>query len=54
MAELLFGQETEYAIAGLTASGAMDRDRILHLLMESGRQRLVHLPDLKSHNGLFT
>ena len=54
MAELLFGQETEYAIAGRNASGAMNRERILILLMESGRQQLVHLPDLKSHDGLFT
>jgi hypothetical protein len=53
MAELLFGVETEYAIAGISPSGSVNREGILHMLTEQARTRLVQLPDLHSTGGVF-
>lgn len=53
MAELLFGVETEYAIAGVSADGRADQEAILQRLMELARQQLVQLPDLNSSTGFF-
>ncbi len=53
MAELLFGIETEYAIAGLSASGTADTESILFDLMERARQQLIQLPDLHPTRGIF-
>ena len=51
MAELLFGVETEYAIAELSAE--RDRESILLDLMERARQQLIQLPDLHPTGGIF-
>lgn len=51
--DLLFGLETEYAIAGLGASGPVDRGMLLRWVMELARRELVNLPDLHSPGGLF-
>jgi proteasome accessory factor A len=53
MAELLFGVETEYAIAGISPSGSVSREGILRSLIELARERLVQLPDLHSSGGIF-
>jgi proteasome accessory factor A len=53
MTERLFGVETEYAIAGLTPNGAMDREPILQRLMAFAGRQLVQLPDLNSSGGYF-
>jgi proteasome accessory factor A len=53
MAELLFGVETEYAIAGVSSGGEMDCERILRRIMELAKERLIHLPDLNSSMGIF-
>ncbi|MGD0786796.1 MAG: proteasome accessory factor PafA2 family protein [Terracidiphilus sp.] len=53
MAGLLFGVETEYAIAGVSPAGEMDREQILQRMMALGRQRLVHLTDLNAPSGFF-
>lgn len=53
MADQLFGLETEYAIAGMTPSGAIDRDQIVHGLMDLARQQLIHLPGLDCNGSLF-
>jgi Pup-ligase protein len=54
MAGLLFGVETEYAIAR-AGGGGTDRSREppAGALMRAARQRLVHLPDGSGSNGLF-
>jgi len=53
MAELLFGVETEYAIAGMTPRGAMNREEILQGILERARTQLIHLPDMHSAGGVF-
>ncbi len=54
MAELLFGSETEYALAGLSPSGrALAGEGVVAALMDQARRHLVHLPDLQSPSGLF-
>ena len=53
MAALLFGVETEYAIAGATPRGTIVREEILQGLMERARERFIHLPDLHSPGGVF-
>jgi proteasome accessory factor A len=53
MAALLFGLETKYAIAGLSPSGDVCRDKIVQHLVAGARRRLVHLPDLQSTGGVF-
>jgi proteasome accessory factor A len=53
MAELMFGVETEYAVAGLSPSGSVSREGILRNLIELARERLVNLPDLHSSGGVF-
>ena len=53
MAGLLFGVETEYAIAGVNARGAMEREGILQGMMVRAREKLVHLPGLASAGGMF-
>jgi hypothetical protein len=53
MAELLFGVETEYAVAGMSPSGPIDSGLILHHLVDCARRSLVHLPDLQSHASTF-
>ncbi|MGA3372081.1 MAG: proteasome accessory factor PafA2 family protein [Terracidiphilus sp.] len=53
MTDRLFGVETEYAIAGLTPDGAMDREPILQRLMAHAGHELVQLPDLNSSGGFF-
>jgi proteasome accessory factor A len=53
MAELLFGVETEYAIAGTSPGGCVNREGILRSLIELARERLVQLPDLHSSGGIF-
>jgi len=47
MAALLFGLETEYAIAGLSPVETCP-DKIVQHLVAGARRRLVHLPDLQS------
>ena len=39
MAELMFGVETEYAVAGLSPSGSVSREGILRNLIELARER---------------
>jgi proteasome accessory factor A len=53
MAELLFGVETEYAIAGISPGGSVNREGIMRSLIELARERLVQLPDLHSSGGIF-
>lgn len=53
MAELLFGVETEYAIAGMSPGGTMNLEEILQGLMEIARRQLIQLPDLNSGSGIF-
>jgi proteasome accessory factor A len=53
MADLLFGLETEYAIAGMTPKGPMNRSEILQAMMERARQQLVQLPDMHASAGFF-
>ncbi len=53
MADLLFGLETEYAIAGLAPSGPLDRSLILHWLMEFARKQLRGLPGLDSNGSIY-
>jgi hypothetical protein len=53
MAELLFGVETEYAVAGTTPRGAMNREDILQAILERARTQLVHVPDMNSSGGAF-
>ena len=53
MAVLLFGVETEYAIAGISPGGSVSREGILRSLIELARARLVQLPDLNSSGGIF-
>jgi proteasome accessory factor A len=53
MAELMFGVETEYAVAGVSPSGSVSREGILRSLIELARERLVNLPDLHSSGGVF-
>ncbi len=51
---LLFGVETEYAVAGLRSDGeAVAREEIVHSLMDAARQRLVWAPDLHPGSGMF-
>jgi proteasome accessory factor A len=53
MAELLFGVETEYAIADISPGGSMNHEAILRTLTELAHARLVQLPDLHSSGGVF-
>ncbi len=53
MADLLFGVETEYAVAGMSPSGPIDSGLILHHLVDCASRSLVHLPDLQSHASTF-
>lgn len=53
MADLLFGLETEYAVAGLAPSGPPDHGLILHWLMESAYRQLSHLPGLDSNGSIY-
>ena len=53
MAQLLFGLETEYAVAGLSPSGAIAQDVILHHLMDLARRELVFLPDHGGPGSMF-
>lgn len=54
VAGLLFGVETEYAVAGLRPSGeAMGREEIVRSLMDAARQRLVWAPDSHPGAGMF-
>ena len=48
----LFGVETEYAITAMKGSSAVDREEVLHAMMQAARRRLVYLPDLCS-GGMF-
>lgn len=53
MAGLLFGVETEYAIAGAAPRRAIVREEILQGLMERARDQLIQLPDLHSPGGIY-
>ncbi len=53
MAVLLFGAETEYAVAGLLGAGVMEGDEAARSLMRAARERLTHLTDLSSSSGIF-
>ncbi|MGB9032306.1 MAG: proteasome accessory factor PafA2 family protein [Acidobacteriaceae bacterium] len=54
MAGLLFGVETEYAVAGLRPGGeAMSREEIVTSLMDAARRRFVWAPDLHPGMGMF-
>jgi hypothetical protein len=53
MAELLFGVETEYAVAGVSPGRSVSSEEFLRSLIEMARERLVHLPDLHSSGGVF-
>jgi len=48
----MFGAETEYAVAAMRGGAAVDRELVLHAMMQAARRRLVHLPDLGS-GGMF-
>ena len=52
MAELLFGVETEYAIAGVSPGGDGPRGNSAKP-MERARAQLIHLPDLHPAGGVF-
>ena len=47
-----FGAQTEYAVTAMKDGAAVDREAVLHAMMEAARARLVHLPDLSS-GGMF-
>lgn len=53
MADLLFGVETEYAVAGMPRGGAVVQEAILQNLVERARKELIHLPDIHSASGFF-
>lgn len=53
MAELLFGVETEYAVAGVSPGGSIGGERILSQLGELAHRELIQLPDLHSSGGIF-
>jgi hypothetical protein len=54
MAEILFGGETEYAVAGLPPGGGEPQsEEIAMALMEQARSRLIHLPDIQSSGGMY-
>lgn len=53
MADLLFGVETEYAIAGTSPGGEISREEILQQVGERANQELTHLQDLHSAGGVF-
>ena len=54
MAELVFGGETEYAVAGLSPRAGEPRsEEIAAALMEQARIRLIHLPDIQSACGIY-
>lgn len=53
MANLLFGIETEYAIAGLSRSRGIGQQLILNHLMDAARRGLVHLPDITSESSVY-
>lgn len=48
----LFGVETEYAVTAMKDGAGIEREEILHAMMDVARQQLVHLPDLCSA-GMF-
>jgi len=50
--ECLFGAETEYAITAMNGGHVLDREDVVHAMMQAARQRLVHLHDLGS-GGMF-
>ena len=53
MAELMFGVETEYAIAGMSPSGEIDRGEVIRRLMDAASRELTQLPDLHASRGMF-
>ena len=53
MSELLFGAETEYAVAGIYRKGKVEQGEVLFSLMSLAGRRLVHLRDLNSFGGIF-
>jgi proteasome accessory factor A len=52
MAEMLFGVETEYAVAGSNVAGAIGQEDVLRGLMNQAQKELVNLPGL-SASGVF-
>ena len=54
MVELLFGSETEYALAGISPDGSeIAGEELIVSLMQHARQGLVHLPDVGLSGGMF-
>jgi hypothetical protein len=53
MAEMLFGVETEYAVAGSNLAGPMGQEDILRGLLNRAHKELVYLPGLYSVSGVF-
>ncbi len=53
MASLLFGVETEYALASLSEKRELDREQLVRQLMGLANKQLAHLPDMNSSCGMF-
>ena len=53
MADTLFGLETEYAIAGASPESGLCHEEIVQRLLTAAQQKLIHLPDLYGHTGVF-
>jgi len=53
MAEMLFGVETEYAVAGSNPAGPMGQEDVLRGLLNRAHSQLVNLPGLYSVSGVF-
>jgi proteasome accessory factor A len=53
MARLMFGVESEYAIAGVNGKEPMRRDDLVNRFVRVARRRLAHLPDMCSPSGMF-
>ncbi|MGP8251771.1 MAG: proteasome accessory factor PafA2 family protein [Terracidiphilus sp.] len=53
MAELLFGAETEYAVAGRGRKRAIPSESAASVLMGQASKRLTHLPDMSASSGLY-
>src|SRR4051812_29517609 len=53
MDALMFGVESEYAIAGVNGKGAIRRDDLVNRYIQAARRRLPQLPDTGSPAGMF-
>src|SRR3984957_5522830 len=53
MAPVMWGMESEYAIAGINGKEPTRRDELVSRLVGAARRRLMHLPDMCSPSGMF-